>query len=386
MEPIYFDNAATSWPKPDVMMEAMARYNSSIGGSPGRSGHRLSVDAARLVFDTRESLARLFGIDDPQQIVLTKNATEALNIAVGGLLKEGDHVITSSMEHNSLMRPLRAMEARGVKLSVIPCSPRGELDVADVRSSITTATGAVFLTHASNVTGTIMPIADIGAWAHEQGLLFCVDAAQTAGVVPIDVEAMHIDMLAFTGHKSLYGPQGTGGLFIRKGVEQHIDPLSRGGTGSASEYEAQPSFMPDKYESGTLNTIGITALGATVRYIEDIGLDAIRTREQRLTQTFIDGMTAIEGVTIYGTDGAQDRTAVVSFTIAGVSPSETALILDEEFSIMERPGLHCAPAAHRTMGTFPEGTNRFSFGYFTTENQIKTALAAIATIAARHRR
>ena len=377
MDLIYFDNAATSWPKPDETYAAMDRFSRLIGGSPGRSGHRLSIDAGRIIMDARETLSRLLGIEDPFQIVFTKNATEALNLAIQGFLNSGDHVITSSMEHNSVMRPLRDLETKGVELSVIPCSRQGELDPQELKSAIRSNTKAIFLVHASNVTGTIMPIREIGQVAREHGVIFCVDAAQTAGALPINISDMNIDLFAFTGHKSLFGPQGTGGLYIRKGLEERIQPLMAGGTGSRSEFELQPDFMPDKYESGTLNTVGLAGLGAGAGYILEKGIDEIRTKEVTLTRLFLEGLKSTRGVHIYGTCNASLQIAVVSFNIDGVTSSEAALALDEQFCIMSRPGLHCAPAAHRTIGTFPGGTIRFSFGYFNTEDQIKYALDAV---------
>ena len=377
MDLIYFDNAATSWPKPDETYAAMDRFSRLIGGSPGRSGHRLSIDAGRIIMDVRETLSRLLGIDDPFQIVFTKNATEALNLAIRGFLVPGDHVLTSSMEHNSVMRPLRDLETKGVELSVIPCSRQGELDPQDLKSAIRSNTKAIFLVHASNVTGTIMPIREIGQIAREHGVIFGVDAAQTMGALPINVSDMNIDLLAFTGHKSLFGPQGTGGLYIRKGLEEAIQPLMAGGTGSRSEFELQPDFMPDKYESGTLNTVGLAGLGAGVAYILEKGINEIRTKEAALTELFLDGLKSIRGVHIYGICDASLQIAVVSFNIEGVTSSEAALALDEQFCIMSRPGLHCSPAAHRTIGTFPGGVIRFSFGYFNTEDQIKFALDAV---------
>ncbi|HOO90315.1 MAG TPA: aminotransferase class V-fold PLP-dependent enzyme, partial [Syntrophales bacterium] len=245
---IYMDNAATSWPKPEETLKAMAEYFHSIGASPGRSAHRLSMDAGRIVLDARESVAELFGIQNLLRVVFTKNATEALNIAISGLLKPGDHVITSGMEHNSVMRPLRVMERRGVELSIISCSPSGALDPGDVERAIRSNTRAIYLTHASNVTGTIMPIAEIGRIARGKGIRLCVDAAQTAGLISIDVEDMFIDILAFTGHKSLFGPQGTGGLYLADGLEKEISSIMTGGTGSRSESEEHPDFLPDKYE------------------------------------------------------------------------------------------------------------------------------------------
>lgn len=377
MEEIYFDQAATSWPKPTEVMASMDSFQRSIGASPGRSGHSRSLDAARVVLGAREAVARLFGVADPLRIVFTKNATEALNLVAFGLMEPGDHCITSSMEHNSVMRPLRALEATGVELSLIPCSARGELDPHEIIPLIKPNTKAVFLTHASNVTGTIMPIAEAATIARDNGLVLCVDAAQTAGAVPIDVKEMDVDFLVFTGHKSLMGPQGTGGLYIRPGFEDQLRPLMLGGTGSRSEYEVQPDFMPDKFESGTPNTVGLAGLGAGVAFILDTGLGAIRAYEERLTGQLLDGLTALDGVRVYGPDTAHERTALVSFTLAKMSPSEAALILGDEHGILCRPGLHCAPGAHKSIGTFPEGTIRFSLGFFNTPDQIDLALQAL---------
>lgn len=378
---IYFDNAATSWPKPAAMMAAMINYNERIGGSPGRSGHQRSLDAGRIILETREALAELFGCSDSFRIAFTKNATEALNIAIYGILKPGDHVITSSMEHNSVMRPLRYLETQGVQLSVVSCSGDGRLDPEDVRAVIRPQTRLLVVTHASNVTGTIQPIADLGKIARNHGILFCVDAAQTAGALAINVDEMAVDLLAFSGHKSLFGPQGTGGLYIREGLEKQLRPLMMGGTGSRSEFEGQPDFMPDKFESGTPNTIGLAGLGAGVRFVLAEGVEAIRCKEEHLTARFMEGIAALPGVTVYGPPDAASRTAVISFNIAGVSPSQAALELDERFGILCRPGLHCAPAAHRTIGTFSQGTIRFGFGYFNKDEEIAMALEAIRALA-----
>jgi cysteine desulfurase family protein len=379
---VYFDNAATSWPKPAGMIEAMGYYSEMIGGSPGRSGHQRSLDAGRIILETREALAELFGSNDSLRIAFTKNATEALNIALLGLLPPGDHVIASSMEHNSVMRPLRFLETRGVQISVVSCSGYGRLNPEDVRAAIRPQTRLLVVAHASNVTGTIQPIAELGQIAREHGLLFCVDAAQTAGALPIHVEEMAIDLLAFSGHKSLFGPQGTGGLYIREGIEKHLRPLMMGGTGSRSEYEVQPDFMPDKYESGTPNTIGLAGLSAGVRFVLTEGVESIRSKEERLTERFLKGLASLKGITVYGPPDAASRTAIVSFNIAGVSPSEAALELDERFGILCRPGLHCAPAAHRTIETFSQGTIRFGFGYFNNDEEISLALEAIQSLAA----
>ena len=381
MEPVYFDNAATSWPKPGGTIEAITRYNSVVGGNPGRSGHRLSVEAGRIMLDTRDLLAELFNIGDPFQIVFQRNATAALNLAIFGLAGNGGHIITSGMEHNSVMRPLRCLEKNGAQITVVPCSEKGELDPDLVRKAIRPDTRAIIMTHASNVTGTIMPVKEVGQIAREQGIPFCVDSAQSAGALPVDVEAMNISLLAFTGHKSLFGPQGTGGLYIKKGMENLVPPREMGGTGSRSEFEEQPDFMPDMYESGTPNTIGIAGLGAGVDFILKQGIENIRRREVSITRQFLEGAEEIPGIKIFGPDKAQERTSVVSFNIEGASPSEVSERLDEEFLIMSRPGLHCAPSAHATIGTFPTGTVRFSFGYFTSAGQIDHALNAVRQIA-----
>lgn len=379
MDTLYLDNAATSFPKPAAMLAAMINYQQTIGGSPGRSGHGLSIDAGRIVFETRETVARLFNIEDPLRIAFTKNSTEALNIALCGLLNQGDHVITTSMEHNSVMRPLRFLQSCGVDLSVIPCSAQGEIDPDDIKRALRKNTKVVVLTHASNVTGTIMPLEEIGKITRDRGdVLLCVDAAQTAGSLPIDVTKMSIDLLAFTGHKSLYGPQGTGGLYIREGLDHNILPLMRGGTGSRSEFEIQPDFMPDKYESGTPNAIGIAGLGAGVNFILEQTIEVIRAKEVQLTSRFLDQLKVEkEKVTIYGPKDVSLQTAVVSFNLKNITPSDASLYFEEKWGIMCRPGLHCSPAAHKSIGTFPQGTVRFSFGFFNTEKDIDTACAAV---------
>jgi cysteine desulfurase family protein len=382
METLYLDNAATSFPKPEAMLAAMTNYQQTIGASPGRSGHGRSIDAGRVIYETRETLARLFNIEDPLRIIFTKNATEALNIALFGLLKAGDHVITTSMEHNSVMRPLRFLASRGVELSVVPCSPRSELDPDDIRTAFRPNTKIVVLTHASNVTGTIMPLEEIGGMTRARGnIVLCVDAAQTAGALPIDVEKMSIDLLAFTGHKSLYGPQGTGGLYIRKGLDAKIEPLMRGGTGSRSEFEEQPNFMPDKYESGTSNAIGLAGLSAGVTFILEQTVEAIRAKEEKLTERFLNHLSGLRGgVIVYGPEEARKRIAVVSFNLRNITSSDAALYFEEHWGIMCRSGLHCAPAAHRTIGTFPQGTVRFSFGFFHKEKDIDLAAEAVRQI------
>ncbi len=329
-------------------------------------------------------MAQLIGAPDPLSVVFTKNATEALNCVLLGLLKPGDHVVTTSIEHNSVMRPLRFLEGQGVELSIARCSPAGELDPEDAAACMRKNTRAVVATHASNVTGTLLPIEELAEIAHRYDALLVADASQTAGCVPIDVAASGIDVLCFTGHKSLLGPQGTGGFYVRKGVEERLLPLMRGGTGSASESEEQPEFLPDRFESGTPNTIGLAGLAAGVRFVLDDGVGRIREREIGLTRQFLEGAGAILGITVYGPPEADRRTAVVSFNLKGGSPSELAFDLDERFAVLCRPGLHCAPAAHRTIGTFPQGAVRFSFGFYTTADEVRAGLAAMAQLSAEH--
>ncbi|PKL18884.1 MAG: cysteine desulfurase [Spirochaetae bacterium HGW-Spirochaetae-5] len=374
---IYFDNAATSWPKPVSVIEAMNRFNLDIGSNPGRSGHHLSVESGRLLYNTREILAELFGVSDPLRIAFTSNITHSLNIIIMGMLKPGDHVITTSIEHNSVMRPLRELESRGLELTVIPCSSAGLFDPDNIHKYIKSNTKLIITTHSSNVTGTILPVTEIGKIASQYGIPYCVDSAQSAGVLDIDVVKSHIDILCFTGHKGLFGPMGTGGLYIKKDLEKAIAPLMYGGTGSRSELEIQPDFMPDKYESGTLNTIGIAGLYAGVKFITDTGLSAIHAKENSLLKRFITGVSGFKKTILYGAENPDDRTAVSAFNIEGLTPSDVSYYLDEQYGILTRPGLHCAPSAHKTIGTFPSGTNRISFGYFNTPDEVDTAIRAI---------
>jgi len=378
---IYFDNAATSWPKPSQVKEAMVRFMDEIGANPGRSGHLLSIEAARVLHEAREALSLCFHVKDSSRIVFTHNATESINLGLKGLLKPKDHVITSSMEHNSVMRPLRDLEKKGVELSIIPCSPKGILDPMEVEKKIQTNTRMVVLNHASNVTGTLLPIREAGQIARKHDLLFLVDAAQTAGTYPIDVEEDGIDLLAFTGHKSLYGPQGTGGLVIGVRVEEkEMTPLKQGGTGSRSEFEEQPDFLPDRFESGTPNSIGIAGLLAGVRFVLETGIEQIRNHEISLIQKLIGGLKEFPRVRLYGPENGLDRTATLSFNVVNLSPSEVAFRLEREFEILCRPGLQCAPAAHRTIGTFPEGTVRFSLSYLNSEEHVDQVLKAVSRL------
>jgi cysteine desulfurase/selenocysteine lyase len=379
---IYFDNAATSWPKPPGVAEAMVHYLNEVGANPGRAGHRLAVDSARMVYATREAIASLFNTPDPLRVTFGANVTEALNLALRGYVQHGDHVITSSMEHNSVMRPLRALEREGVELTIVQCSPKGFLDPADIEAAIKPNTVMIALNHASNVVGTILPIAEAGRIARQHELLLLVDAAQTAGAYPIDMQADDIDLLAFTGHKSLYGPMGTGGLIVGERVDvSRLDPLKRGGTGSRSEHEEQPEFLPDMCESGTLNVVGLAGLKASMHWVMEQGVETIRAHEFVLAQQLIDGLCDIPGVTVYGGLDAARQMATVSFNIAGLEPSDVGLRLDDEHAVMCRVGLHCAPAAHKTLGTFPVGTVRFGLGAFNTAQEVEMALGAVRQLA-----
>jgi len=375
---IYLDNAATSRPKPPEVLQAMNDYMTNVCANSGRSGHQLSIEASRIVYRTREALAKLFNADDPLQIIFTLNATESINLALQGILQHGDHVITSSMEHNSVMRQLRVLESQGIEITVVKCSQQGFLDPSDVKNAVKKNTKMIVLNHASNVIGSIQPVEEIGLIARDHGLIFLLDSAQTAGVCEIDVQKMNVDLLAFSGHKSLYGPVGTGGLYIRNGI--NLKPLKYGGTGSRSDEEYQPDFLPDRYESGTLNIVGIAGLGAGVEFVMREGIENIRKKESELTQKLINGLLSIPKVSVYGGINAQKQIGVVSFNIQGFSPSEIAMYLEENFDILCRASLHCSPSAHRTIGTFPDGAVRFSLGIFTTDNDVDIAINAVRNI------
>ncbi|MCI2426821.1 aminotransferase class V-fold PLP-dependent enzyme [Candidatus Acetothermia bacterium] len=379
---IYLDNAATSWPKPPQVIRAMEAFLTDVGGSPGRSSHRLAIEAGRMIYRTRELIAELFAVSDPLHILLGPNATYFLNLALRGLLQPGDHVITSSMEHNSVMRPLRYLERCGVDLTVLQCSNDGELDPSEVARSIQSRTTMIVLNHSSNVTGGMLPIVQVGQIARHHDLIFLVDAAQTAGVWPIDIEKEAIDLLVFTGHKSLYGPPGTGGMVVGDRLKlKTMIPLILGGTGSRSSEEEQPEFLPDRYESGTPNTVGLAGLAAGVEYLLNKGIETIHQQNAQFTAKLHAGLAQIPRVVVYGKPDCINRTAIVSFNINGLAPSEVGLRLDKDYNIMCRVGLHCAPAAHRTIGTFPVGTVRFSLGLYTTDCDIKQAIMAVTEIA-----
>lgn len=379
--PIYADNAATSFPKPREVLDAVASVLDKVSLSPGRSAHRYSLECSRIIFNAREALAQLFNCPDSSRIAFTCNVTEALNVGIFGLagvkLYPGDHVITTALEHNSVMRPLRYLEKTAdISISILPVSGEGEVMVSELPRLMRDNTRLIVANHVSNVTGAV---ADIEAIGRQKGAaLFMVDAAQSAGVFPIDVVRMNIDMLAFTGHKSLLGPTGSGGFYLRHGLA--LRPLKMGGTGSNSETEIQPDFMPDLYEAGTPNTVGIAGLGAGVGFVSRTGIAVIREHEQRLCRLFLEGLARMKEITVYGPAQGKERAAVISLRVKGKSESEIAQRLDRDFNIMVRAGLHCAPGAHRTMGTFADGTVRFSFGFFNTEADVTACLTALEII------
>lgn len=394
MRTIYFDNAATSWPKPKSVLRAMSDFFLRGGGNPGRSGHGRSIGAARVVVRTREQLAGMFNVRESSRIVFTKNATEALNIAIYGLAEEGKGIVTTSMEHNSVMRPLTYLRNRGYEITAIKGDGTGRVNAEAVARAVREDTNLVIVTHASNVTGTVNDIGAIGSMCRERGVSFLVDAAQTAGVIPIDVEEMKVDFLAFSGHKGLLGPQGTGGLYI--GKDQLQLPLMRGGTGSLSDREEQPDFFPDRFESGTLNVVGIAGLGAGIEYVMKRGIESISGHDETILGIFIEELSGDGRFVLYGPfanirgDGCgasacrMVQTGVLSLNIAGVSPSRVGQVLDREYAIQTRIGLHCAPSAHRTIGTFPDGTVRLSWGPFTKKGDVRHAVRALRSIADRY--
>jgi cysteine desulfurase family protein len=374
---LYLDNAATSFPKAPGVVEAMGHYLRKVGASAGRGGHQLTREADALLWETRTLVAGLLGAEDPRRVVFCLNVTQALNMALLGILREKDHVVTTTMEHNSVMRPLRHLErGRGVRVTVVPCSREGLLDPQDLLSKVTSQTRLIVMTHASNVTGGMMPVAEVGSGKGDALLL--VDAAQTAGAFPIDMRSMGIDMVAFTGHKSLLGPPGIGGLCLNSDTE--VSPLVRGGTGTASESHEHPKELPLALEAGTQNMAGVAGLRAALLYILDKGVDVIRGEELQLTRHLLEGLRGLEGLEVYGPAEATLRLPVVSVNMAGVHPDHLATILEEGYGLLVRSGLHCAPSAHSTLGTFPEGTLRISPGLFQSLDDIEQVCGALREI------
>ncbi len=373
---IYLDNAATTHPKPERVYKRVEYILREVGGNPGRGGHRKSVEAGRVVFEARQEVARFFNIGDSSRVVFTKNGTEALNIAIKGILKEGDHVITSTMEHNSVTRPLKGLERRGITVTTIAPDREGHISLSSLKEAIRPETRMVIFTHASNVIGTLVPVEEIGDYLRQRGILLLVDAAQTAGLIPIDAEK--VDLLAAPGHKGLFGPQGSGILYVREGIE--VEPLIEGGTGVDSSQEDQPRMLPEALESGTLNTPAIGGLCEGIRFINEVGIERIRKKEKELMAHLLEGLRGIKGVRVYGSPAVEDRAGLLSHTIDGMDPAEVGYLLDSRYSIMVRTGLHCSPSSHRTMGTFPGGTIRVSLSYMNDHDDVEAYLKALREI------
>ena len=375
---IYFDNAATTLRKPDCVIEAVTEAMGSMGNS-GRGVHDGALSASRTIYDTRAALAKLFGAEGPERIAFTANSTQALNMAIKGLLSPGDHVITTALEHNSVLRPLYELEDRGMELTILPADPLGNICYEDIEKEIRPNTKAIVTTHGSNLTGNLLDIEKIGSVARAHGLTYIVDASQTAGVFDIDVRRMNIDILCFTGHKGLLGPQGTGGLYVREGVE--LRPLLSGGSGVQTYLRSHPPQMPTALEAGTLNGHGIAGLGAAVKYLQETGLDTIRQKEQALMRAFYEAVRQIPGITVYGDFSSMDRCAIVSLNVRDYDSGEVSDALSESYGIATRPGAHCAPLMHRALGTVDQGAVRFSFSHFNTEEEIKIAVSALQELA-----
>ena len=380
MDYIYLDNASTSFPKAPTVATAMSDYITNRGININRGSYALAYDVEDIIYTTRQRLNTLFNGHDPSHVIFTQNVTMSLNMVIKGLLKAGDHVLVSSMEHNAVMRPLTQLLNKGITFDIIPCDKTGSIQLESMDSLIRPNTVAMIINHASNVCGTIQPLESIGSICKAHNLQFIVDAAQTAGVIPIDVKAYHIDALCFTGHKGLLGPQGIGGIILTKEMAQTLVPLIAGGTGSFSHLETMPTHMPDAFEAGTLNLPGIIGLNEGLSYIESQGMENIHNHELALTQAFLEELQSIDVVNIIGKQDIQDRTAVVSITIDGMDPASIAYELESTYHIMTRVGLHCAPRAHQTLGTYPDGTVRFSFGYANTHEDVESALSALHRI------
>ena len=380
MDYIYLDNASTSFPKAPTVATAMSDYITNRGININRGSYALAYDVEDIIYTTRQRLHTLFNGHDPSHVIFTQNVTMSLNMVIKGLLKAGDHVLVSSMEHNAVMRPLTQLLDKGITFDTIPCDSSGSIQMDAIELLIRPNTVALIINHASNVCGTIQPLESIGPICKAHNLQFIVDAAQTAGVIPIDMKACHIDALCFTGHKGLLGPQGIGGIILTKEMAQTLTPLIAGGTGSFSHLETMPTHMPDAFESGTLNLPGIIGLNEGLAYIESVGMENIHNHELDLTKTFLEGLQDIEHINVIGKQNLQDRTAVVSITIDGMDAASIAYELESTYHIMTRVGLHCAPRAHQTLGTYPEGTVRFSFGYANTLKDVEAALSALHTI------
>ena len=390
MQQIYLDNASTTFPKPQVVADAVYQYITHAGTNISRG--TCATSSENLVYMTRELLCEFFGAEDSKNVIFTKNVTESLNIVIKGLLRSGDHVLVSAMEHNAVMRPLQQIgteltadnaPADAITFSRIPCDAEGALRLDALPQLIRPNTRAIIMTHASNVCGTVQPLAEVGSFCQEHGLRFIVDSAQSAGILPLNMQELHIDALAFTGHKGLLAPQGIGGLLLREDIIDEISPLIVGGTGSLSHTERTPRFLPDKFEAGTLNLPGIAGLQAALIWLKQQGIDKIRTHELTLTQQFLNGLRQLEAqglLRIVGKWNCNDRLGVVSIATEKMDIAELAFILADKYAIATRVGLHCAPHAHKTLGTYPTGTLRFSFGWHNTAAEVSATLHALSEV------
>lgn len=375
---IYLDNAATTMHKPKEVIDAVVCAMSSMGNA-GRGANEASLSASRIIYDTREKLCRFFHGENPRQIVFTNNSTESLNIAIKGLLNPGDHVITTMLEHNSVLRPLYEMKEKGVELTIIESDKNGRFRLEDMEAAIRPNTKMIVCTNGSNLTGNYVPLKPVGELAKKHDILFVVDASQTAGVFPIDVQDMMIDVLCFTGHKGLLGPQGTGGMYVKEEIK--IRPLKTGGSGVQTYSKTHPAEMPTALEAGTLNGHGIAGLHAAMSYLEETGVDHIRAREQELMWRFYEGVKDIPEITIYGDFSTKERCAIVTLNIGDYDSSEVSDALLTEYSISTRPGGHCAPLMHEALGTVEQGAVRFSFSHYNTEEEVDTAIEAVRELA-----
>ncbi|MBP1926282.1 cysteine desulfurase family protein [Sedimentibacter acidaminivorans] len=375
---IYLDNAATSFPKPRTVYQNVTKAMTKFGANPGRGSHSMAIEGAKVIYETRELLAQFFNLGDPMKVIFTFNATDSLNLAIKGLLKSGDHVITTSMEHNSVLRPVMELEKIGVSNTIVSCQTDGKINILDIENAITSNTKLVITTHVSNLTGTIFPIDQIGKICKKHKIHYLVDASQSAGVLDIDMQSSNIDFLAFPGHKGLLGPQGTGALLINSEVE--MSQLKEGGTGSESSNLNQPNFYPDKFEAGTPNLPGIAGLNSGLKHIINRGTKSIYSHEKELLDLFVKQLKNINKIQIYGPNDINDRCGVVPINIEGIDSSEVAYLLDTKYNIAVRPGLHCAPLAHKTIGTEKIGAVRFSVGPFNTKTDILAAVKALDEI------
>lgn len=383
MTRLYFDNAATSWPKPETVYRAVDDYMRRLGAPAGRGSYGEAAEAERIVSSCRKKIAQLIGASESRRIVFTSNGTDSLNLALHGLLKPGDHVVTTVCEHNSVLRPLRfLMEHRGVTATYVACDSTGLVDPNEIQKAIKANTRLIAMLHASNVTGAIQPVEEVGRIAAERKIVYLVDAAQSLGYVPVDVNRIGCHLLAAPGHKGLLGPLGTGLLYLAQGIEQQLLPIRQGGTGTRSDEELPPNTLPDRYEAGNLNVPGLVGLEAGVSHLLAAGVEVTREATHWLTQRLLDGLPPIKGVKLYGPPTAQGRVGLVSLNLAGYDPQELASLLDSQWSIQARAGLHCAPRMHQALGTAPSGTLRLSLGHFTTESQIDAVLAALSEVAA----